>query len=86
MKQTIVVLKGKTQVMQLVELARGYGLQVKAVPIPKEIKIGCGICVEIRFTDANSILRIINKYGLTAFYGIYTIEKVGLRSSLKKIY
>ena len=72
--------------MQLVELARGYGFQVKTVPIPKEIKIGCGICVQIRLTDANSILRIINTYSLTAFYGIFTIEKVGMRSTIKKIY
>ena len=86
MKQTIVVLKGKTQVLQLVELARGYGFQVKAVPIPKEIKIGCGICVQINMSDANSILRIINTYSLTAFYGIFTIEKVGMRSTIKKIY
>ena len=86
MTQTIVVLKSKTQVMQLVELARGYGFQVKTMPIPKEIKIGCGICVQISLLDAHKILRIVNSYNLNAFYGIFTIEKVGVRSTLKRIY
>ena len=86
MKQTLAVLKSKTQVLQLVELARGYGFQVKAVSIPKEIKIGCGICVQISFLDANKIYRIIKGNNLDAFYGIFTLEKQGLRSSLKRIY
>ncbi len=86
MKQTIVVLKSKTQVLQLVEIARGYGLMVKTIPIPKEVKVGCGLCVQIDYIDASTIMRIIKSYGLDAFYGIFYIEKLGIRSSFKRIY
>ena len=86
MKQTIVVLKSKTQVLHLVEISRSFGLQVKTIPIPKEVKVGCGLCVQINYTDASKIMRIVKRYNLDAFYGVFFIEKIGSRSSFKRIY
>jgi len=86
MKKTIVVLKSKTQVMQLVEIARRYAFMVKTIPIPKEVKVGCGICVQINYNDANKIIRLIRINNLDAFYGIFLIEKVGIRSAIRRIY
>ena len=86
MRQTIVVLRSKTQVLRLVEVARGSFLMVKTIPIPKEVKIGCGICVLVNYSDVSSIIRLIQKYDLDAFYGIFLIEKIGNRSTIKRIY
>lgn len=86
MKIIIAVLKSKAQVMQLIDIARSYGIVVKAIPIPKEIKIGCGICVQFNFFDTQKILRIIKSNNLNAFYGIFQIEKNGFKNTFKRIY
>lgn len=86
MKIFIVVLRSKSQVMEFIDIARSVGMQVKAIPLPKEVKIGCGICVKIMANDTKKALFIVHKYSLDAFYGIYSIEKQGLRSSIRRIY
>ena len=86
MKMFIVVLRSKSQVMEFIDIARSVGLTVKAIPLPKEVKIGCGICVRIMGGDTQKALFIVKKYRLDAFYGIYCIEKQGMRSSIRRIY
>ena len=86
MKMFIVVLRSKSQVMEFIDIARGSGLTVKAIPLPKEVKIGCGICVKIAYFDIQKALYIVKKHRLDAFYGIYSVEKQGLRSSIRRIY
>ncbi len=86
MKTFIVVLRSKSQVMEFIDYARGAGMLVKAIPLPKEVKIGCGICVKIMQGDIQKALYIIRARRLDAFYGIYSIEKQGLRSNIRKLY
>lgn len=86
MKTFIVVLRSKSQVMEFLDIARSSGMMVKAIPLPKEVKIGCGICVKIMAGDTQKAVYIVKKYNLDAFYGIYLVEKQGLRSSIRRIY
>ena len=86
MKIFIVVLRSKSQVMEFMDIARNAGMIVKVIPIPKEVKIGCGICVKIMPSDTQKALFIVKKYSLDAFYGIYSVEKIGQRSSIRRIY
>lgn len=86
MKSFIVVIRSKSQVMEFLDYARGLGMMVKAIPLPKEVKIGCGICVKIMQSDVQKSLYIVKSRRLDAFYGIYLIEKQGLRSSIRKLY
>ncbi len=86
MKTFIVVLRSKSQVMEFIDYARSSGMVVKAIPLPKEVKIGCGICVKIMPTDLKKATYIVRARRLDAFYGIYLIEKQGLRSSIRKLY
>ena len=74
MKTFIVVIRSKTQVMLFVEQARLLNMSVRVIPIPKQVKIGCGLCVKINPEDTQKSLYIIRKKSLDAFYGIYSIQ------------
>lgn len=85
MKRCVVVFKSRTQVMYFVELMVKMGVFCKTISTPKEAKIGCGISAEIPFTSLSVAQSLIKSIGFSSFYGIFLIEKRGLRTSTTKI-
>lgn len=71
--------------MYFIELMAKRRIFAKAVSTPKEAKIGCGISAEIPLSVINLAQSIIKSVGFSSFYGIFLIEKRGLRITTTKI-
>ena len=85
MKRCVVVFKSRTQVMYFIEIMSKKGIYAKSVSTPKEAKIGCGISAEIPLNSLTLAQNIIKSIGFSSFYGIFLIEKRGLRTTTTKI-
>lgn len=85
MKKCVAVFRSRTQVMAFLEHMKNKGQYCKTISTPKEAKIGCGISCEIPLNSVNLARQIIKYYSLNAFYGFFVIEKVGSRTSTRKI-
>ncbi len=71
--------------MYFIEIMSKKGVFVKTVSTPKEAKIGCGISAEIPTSAINLAQGVIKSVGFSSFYGIFLIEKRGLRITTTKI-
>ena len=85
MKRCVVIFKSRTQVMYFIDLMIKRGVSVKSVSTPKEAKLGCGISAEIPLSSISLAKSVINSVGFSSFYGIFIIEKSGLRTTTTKI-
>lgn len=83
---TVVTFKTKTEVFEFLQYAKGFGVKGSIVPLPKEIKIGCGLCVKIAYADAYKCYALIAENYFPTFNGIYTLKKVGGKTVLAKNY
>ena len=86
MKIYIVVFRSRTNVMRFVDKMRGNGYAASVIPLPKDIQIGCGLCAKINGPDVKIAFQVVNYYRISGFYGVYSVEKNGLRSRVNKLY
>lgn len=85
MKKCVAVFRSRTQVMSFIEIMNAQGISAKAVPTPKEARVGCGLSAEIPVTAVNVAAVIVKRYGLNAFYSFLVIEKRGTRTTIVKL-
>ena len=83
---TVVTFKTKTEVFGFLNECRKRGMGASAVAMPKELKIGCGLAVQIFSGHAHQALLLINQGYFPTFNGIYSIKKQAGKSSLTRIY
>ena len=70
----LAVFRSRDQSLDYVERLRNYGVLATTMPTPKEVKIGCGLCVRFDaryFARAQAILKI-GKY--SSFKGFYKTD------------
>ena len=78
----LTVFRSRAQSLDYLERLQSYGVPATTTPAPKEVKIGCGLCVQFDahyFYRAQAILRM-GKY--SSFKGFYKAEYVGCRLSI----
>ena len=78
----LAVFRSRAHSLDYVERLKRYGINGVTVPTPKEVHIGCGLCV--RF-DARYFVRakaILNTGRYTSFKGFYKVEYPGGRISV----
>ena len=81
---TVVTFKTKTEVFEFLQLCKTSGIRAMLVPIPKEIKIGCALSVQISSMDAHNCYTLIKSGYFPTFNGIFTVKRTGIKSSLIK--
>ena len=78
----LAVFRSRAHSLDYLERLRGYGVQADTVSAPKEVKIGCGLCVrfDVRFfARAQAILKV-GRYA--SFKGFYKTEFINGRMSV----
>ena len=83
---TVVTFKTKTEVFEFLNECKEFGIRATLTPIPKEIKIGCGLSVSISLLDAAKSYSLIVRGYFPTFNGIFTIKRVGAKTTLIKKY
>ena len=72
----LAVFRSRSQSLDYARRLNEYGVSAATVPTPKEVKIGCGLCVKFDaryFVRAQAIMKT-GKY--TSFKGFYKTEFV----------
>jgi len=72
----LAVFRSRSQSLDYARRLNEYGVMATTVPTPKEVKIGCGLCVKFDaryFVRAQAIMKT-GKY--TSFKGFYKTEFV----------
>ncbi len=78
----LAVFRSRAQSLDYAERLYKYGIEAAMTPAPKEVKIGCGLCVRFDgryFPRANAVLRA-GRY--SSFKGFYKAEYIGGRLSV----
>ncbi len=75
----LAVFRSRAHSLDYAERLYKYGIEGTLTPAPKEVKIGCGLCVRFDgryFTRANAVLKT-GKY--SSFKGFYKTDYIGGR-------
>lgn len=78
----LAVFRSRSHSLDYAERLKRYGVTATTVPTPKEVRIGCGLCV--RF-DSRSFLRaraILKTAEYSSFKGFYKTEFIGGKMSV----
>jgi hypothetical protein len=78
----LAVFRSRSHSLDYAERLYKYGVDASTMSTPKDVRIGCGLCVRFDsryFVRANAILRT-GKY--SSFKGFYKMEYVGGRMSV----
>lgn len=82
---TVVTFKSKSEVFEFLHHCKLNGIQSKIVSTPKEIKIGCGLAVEITNGAYYKVYAIIKNNNFYSFNGIFLIKKGLNGKSVKRL-
>ncbi|MFU0824790.1 DUF3343 domain-containing protein [Clostridium sp.] len=66
------------------ELTR-HELDVKIIPVPREITAGCGLSIRFDLSDLKQVKKIIDDNNIETS-GYYHIKKIGLNKEIKTIF
>ena len=78
----LAVFRARAQSLDYAERLQRYGVMATTMPTPKEVKIGCGLCVRFDgryYPRANAILKTAR---YSSFKGFYKIDFIGGRMSV----
>lgn len=84
MKTYIAVFKSKTEVFAFRDLL-GVVSTAEITSTPKEAHLGCGLSVKFPPAALNAAVRILSGYDFRSFYGFYSVEKNGGRTTTVKL-
>ena len=82
----LAVFRSRSQSLDYARRLNEYGVSAATVPTPKEVKIGCGLCVKFDaryFIRAQAIMRT-GKY--STFKGFYKTDFVAGRTTVLPYY
>lgn len=60
MNRKVVLFQNTRSVIKAEKLLNISGIQIKLIPVPKDISAECGICIEV-FENLNSIITVLNE-------------------------
>lgn len=78
----LAVFRARAQSLDYAERLQRYGVASSTMPTPKEVKIGCGLCVRFdgrHYPRANAILKTAR---YSSFKGFYKMDFIGGRVSV----
>lgn len=84
MKTYIAVFKSKTEVFAFKDLLSAVSA-ADITSTPKEAHLGCGLSVKFSPNALGAAVRILNGYDFRSFYGFYSVEKNGGRTTTVKL-
>ena len=78
----LAVFRSRSHSLDYVERLRTYGVQATTMNVPKETKIGCGLCVRLDARDFYRAQAIMKTGRYSSFKGFYKMDFLGGQISL----
>lgn len=75
MKKYVAVFRSRTDVMAFIDDMKKSSYFAKAIPTPKEAKVGCGISAEFSVGGIVVAKRLISNKKYPSFYAVFLVEK-----------
>ena len=85
MKTYIAVFKSKTEVFAFKDLLISVGVAADIASTPKEAHLGCGLSVKFPPNALGVAVRILGGYDFRSFYGFYSVDKKGGRTTTQRL-
>ena len=70
----LAVFRSRSQSLDYAERLLKYGVSASTTPAPKEVKIGCGLCVRFDARSYNRANAILKTGRYSSFKGFYKME------------
>ncbi len=83
---TVITFKSKSEIFAFIDVARSLGISASVIPVPKELKRGCGLAVEIKANQVFSAYSLVKRANFSTFGGIYSLKRINGKTKLQKIY
>ena len=78
----LAVFRSRSHSLDYVERLRTYGVQASTMNIPKETKIGCGLCVRLDARDFYRAQAIMKTGRYSSFKGFYKMDYINGQPSV----
>ena len=85
MKKYVAVFRSRTDVMSFIDDMKKNSNYAKAIPTPREAKLGCGISAEFSSNGIVVAKRLIGYRNYPSFYAIIVIENKYGVTTVKRI-
>ena len=72
----LAVFRSRSHSLDYVERLHSYGVQATTMTIPKELKIGCGLCVRLDARDFFRAQAIMKTGRYSSFKGFYKMDYI----------
>ncbi|RUA09520.1 MAG: DUF3343 domain-containing protein [Fusobacteria bacterium] len=66
------------------KLLLDIGLNIRIIPVPREITASCGLALKINTDDFIEVKKLLEKNKID-FLGVYIVRKKGLKKEIEKI-
>jgi len=66
------------------KLLLDIGLNIRIIPVPREITASCGLALKINIDDFIEVKKLLEKNKID-FLGVYIVRKKGLKKEIEKI-
>ena len=73
----VAAFRSRQQVMRFEGILRRAGLNVRVISTPRDVAIGCGLSVEFRIQDAQTVQAILGRAHIPNLIGLYQIDRRG---------
>jgi hypothetical protein len=78
----LAVFRSRSHSLDYVERLHSYGVQAPTMTIPKELKIGCGLCVRLDARDFFRAQAIMKTGRYSSFKGFYKMDYISGQMSV----
>ena len=78
----LAVFRSRSHSLDYVERLHSYGVQATTMTIPKELKIGCGLCVRLDARDLFRAQAIMKTGRYSSFKGFYKMDYISGQMSV----
>jgi hypothetical protein len=78
----LAVFRSRSHSLDYVERLHSYGVQATTMTIPKELKIGCGLCVRLDARDFFRAQAIMKTGRYSSFKGFYKMDYISGQMSV----
>lgn len=79
----LLALESTNVVMKLEKELLEKGLEVRVIPVPKEVTANCGLSIKFNLEDIEAVRLILEETGICGEY--YKITKTGLKKEVESL-
>lgn len=84
-RHLVIVFRSRTEVYSFTEALNARGASAYITATPLKAGVGCGVAVKTRANNFSAVLAEISSGSYAGFYGVFSVETRGVRSSVTRV-